>query len=83
MPMAPAYEANPVQAFPIHSRTFKGIAGNVLAVDMCVLHALESGTVTFHFKDGTSLDVDVGVNNDYGIGRDVESISSTGSVLIS
>jgi hypothetical protein len=71
-----------IQAFPVTSRTFSGVANNYTAGGS-VIHAAQDTDITFTFKDGTSLVLSAKQGMDFAIGDDVESITSTAQVWIS
>jgi hypothetical protein len=71
-----------IQAFPVTSRTVKGIVNDYTAGGS-VIHAAEDGDITFTFKDGSSLVLTVTAGMDFAIGDDVASITSTAEVWIS
>jgi hypothetical protein len=81
--MAPAYEENPVQAFPIHAETFMGTASGVSCVNKSVIHCVEDGSVTFYFKTTGTKTFTVTAGMDFGITRDVTTIDSSNQVWIS
>ncbi len=82
MALAPSYESDSVQAFPIGLNTFQGIATDEHCRSRSVLHSIVDGDVTFTFTDDTTLIINTISGQDFGITRDVKSITSTASVLI-
>ena len=71
-----------IQAFPVHEGTFVGTA-NGYTGSAKILHAAEDGDITFEFADGTSVALSVTAGQDLAVDRDIQSITSTGTVWIS
>jgi hypothetical protein len=82
MPLAPAYEEQAVQAFPISSNLFVGTATDETCANRSVLHATEDGDITFTFKDSTTKVLPVIAGMDLGLTRDVVSITSTADIWL-
>jgi hypothetical protein len=80
--MAPAYEEQAVQAFPVHSGMFVGIASDESCTNRSVLHCASDSDVTFTFKDATTITLSMIAGMDVGLTRDVVSLTSTGDVWI-
>jgi hypothetical protein len=82
MSLAPAYEEQAVQAFPISSNLFTGIASDETCANRSVLHAVEDGDITFTFRDSTTKVLSVIAGMDLGLTRDVISVTSTANIWL-
>lgn len=78
-----------IQAFPIHENVFKGIAASkpvfppALGMRYTVVQSLEdSNSLTFHFRNGTSLTFTVNTGSDYSLLAGVEAVSSSKQILL-
>ena len=81
--LAPAYEQQAVQAFPVHANTFQGIASDLSAANMSVLHTTVDCNVTFTFKNTGSKTFELQAGMDLGLTRDVQTITSDGTIWVS
>jgi len=82
MPLAPAYESQAVQAFPISFLTKRGTLSNEDCRNRSVLHIVDDCTVIFTLQDDSTLSLDVLAGQDFGLTRDVKSLTSTSEVVI-
>ncbi len=80
--LAPSYESEPVQAFPISLRTVQGTLTDESCSNRSVLHIDADCTVTFTFSDDTTLVRSCLLGEDYGLTRDVKSLTSDGAVIL-
>jgi hypothetical protein len=81
--LAPAYEQQAVQAFPIHAETFMGTASDLSAAKKSVLHADQDCNVTFTFKTAGDKTFALLRGMDLGLTRDVQTITSDGIIWVS
>ncbi len=81
--LAPAYESNPVQAFPISKLTVRGTLTDQTTVNRSTLRALAAGDVTYTFQDDTTYVESLVVGDDRGLTRDVKSVTSTMECMVS
>ena len=74
-----------IQAFPVQKGTYIAPDGGMTGFDAVgrrVLHVAADGTVTFHFRGGTSVSVDVMAGMDLAIGHGCEYIDADCKVWI-
>ena len=71
----------PIQAFPIHSQTFIGVADNEPCTRR-VVHVAEPCTVTFFFPGGVQKVFVVNDPTDFSVSHDCTGVTSDGEVWI-
>ena len=81
--LAPTYEATAVQAFPISLNTAKGTFTDESCVNRSVLHCNVDCSVTYTFTDDSTYVETLVAGEDRGLTRDVKSLTTTGTCLIS
>jgi hypothetical protein len=82
MPLAPAYEQQAVQAFPIGKNLFVGTASDEPCANRSVLHAAADTTVTFTFRDMATVSLSLPAGMDLGLTRDVAYVSSDAEIWL-
>jgi len=80
--LAPAYETDGVQAFPISLNTAKGTFTDEPCTNRSVIHCIEDGDIIYTFTDNSTLQEALIAGSDRGITRDVKSITTTTEFLI-
>jgi len=81
--LAPAYEENPVQAFPISKLTVVGMFTNQSTANRSTLRAIEASSVTYTFDDNTTFTENLGAGEDRGLTRDIRTVTTTSNCMIS